>query len=267
MNLSNENIIHVQKGKIEYIQFRKLLEYKDKIAHAYTVGVNVDFTPVGDRKEKAMHEYKDLCDSLKLDVNDLVKPVQNHTKEVKIIENKSDKPEIDKYKETDGVITNKKNIVLATANADCILLFFYDPVKNVIANTHSGWKGTLQRISIETVEKMKSKYGCNPEDIICCMSPSIRKCHFEVDEDVKNSFYEEFKTLKEIDDIIEETKPNKKWHIDTILINRVILKEYGLKDENIIDSGLCSVCNSDNIHSFRAEGEGFGRETAVISLK
>ena len=69
--------------------------------------------------------------------------------------------------------------------ADCTPLLFYDPIKNVIANTHSGWKGTLQTIGVKTVEKMMSEYECKAKDIICCIGPHIRKCHFEVDADVK----------------------------------------------------------------------------------
>src|SRR5699024_10773194 len=142
-----------------------------------------------------------------------------------------------------GLITNKKDIILETTNADCILLLFYDPVKEVIANTHSGWKGTIQRISVKTVEKMKKEFGCNPEDIICCICPSIRKCHFEVDRDVKEMFENEYKDLKndQLCDIIQEKIPNEKWNIDTVLINKIILQNAGLKKDNIVDSGICSV--------------------------
>ena len=36
MNLSNKNIIHVKTDNVEYIQFKRLLEYKN-IAHCYTL--------------------------------------------------------------------------------------------------------------------------------------------------------------------------------------------------------------------------------------
>ena len=272
MDLSNENVVHVKKNGIEYLQFRKLLEYKDKISHAYSLGTNLNYrTSCEDniQNEKAKENYKNLCNSINMNSDNLVKPNQKHTKNVKVVKEKINKINInDKaYKETDGLITNMKNTILATTNADCILLMFYDPVKNVIANTHSGWKGTLQTISVETVNKMKNEYDCNPKDIICCICPSIRKCHFEVEKDVKELFYEKFKNLKEIDTIIEEVKPNEKWHIDTVLINTIILKQQGLKEENIIDSKICSVCNSNLIHSYRAEGEGYGLCTAVIGMK
>ena len=171
-----------------------------------------------------------------------------------------------RIKKTDGTITNKSNIILASTSADCILLLFFDPVKKVIANTHSGWKGTIQRIAVNTVRKMVQEYGCNPKDIICCICPSIRKCHFQVRKDVEKLFRDEFKDLQEINEIIEEEIPNETWKIDTVEINKLILKNAGLKPENIIDSGLCSVCNSNLIHSYRAEKEQFGLNSAVIEL-
>jgi YfiH family protein len=142
---------------------------------------------------------------------------------------------------------------------------FFDPIKKAIANVHSGWKGTLQRISVETVEKMQKEYGSNSKDIICCICPSIRKCHFEVEKDVQTLFENEFKDLK-LDEIIERKSENK-WLIDTVKINEEILQKAGLRKENIIDCGICSVCNSDLIHSYRVEKEKYGLSTAIIGLK
>lgn len=280
MDLSNENVIHVRKDGVQYLQFRKLLEYSDIINHAYTLGLDVNFrTATVDKKplpveeyNKAVTNYKNVCEAIGTNYINVVKCKQNHTKNVGIVEEKIDKNEPDFDVElfedgVDGLVTNKTNLVLSTTNADCILLLFFDPVKKVISNVHSGWKGTLQRISTVAVNKMIKEYNCNPEDIICCICPSIRKCHFEVDKDVKDMFVDEFNNLNEINQIIEYKEANNKWHIDTVLINRVILKDMGLKDENIIDCGICSVCNSSLIHSFRVEKQGYGLETALIELK
>ena len=145
---------------------------------------------------------------------------------------------------------------------------FFDPVNKVIANVHSGWRGTIQRISVKTVQKMVNKFNCKPENIICCICPSIRKCHFEVENDVKEIFEKEFKDLKieQNNDIMEKQKDKEKWNIDTVLINKILLKQEGLKQENIIDSGICSVCNSDLIHSYRVERQGYGLATALIKI-
>lgn len=279
MDLSNENVIHVKKDGIEFLQFKRLLEYKDYINHAYSLGIDRNYRTARANKQplpkreydKAMDDYEKLSSAIGSNHIHLVKTNQDHTDEVKIITEKInlDKPDfnLEQYVKTDGMITKSKNIMLATTNADCILLLFFDPVKKVIGNTHSGWKGTLQRISVKTVQKMKNEFGCNPKDIICCICPSIRKCHFEVDIDVKELFEKEFQDLGNLDEIIEEKIPNSKWNIDTVLINKIILEKAGIKQENIIDSGICSVCNSNLVHSFRVEKEGYGLCTALIELK
>ena len=279
MNLSNENVIHVKDKDCEYLQFRKLLEYEDIITHAYSLGTNISYRTSTVKKEKlpkdeyekAIESYKSFCNSIDCDYVNLVKTNQEHTDCVKIVnekENLSDPDfNLEKYNKTDGLMTNKKDLILSTTNADCILLLFFDPVKKIIANTHSGWKGTLQRISVKTVKKMQEEYNCNPSDIICCICPSIRKCHFEVEKQVKDMFEKEFSDLSNLNDIINEKVSNEKWNIDTVLINQIILEKEGLKKENIIDSKICSVCNSDIIHSYRIEKEGYGLNTALIELK
>ena len=280
-NLSNENIIHIIKDGLQYLQFRKLLEYDNIITHVYSLGTDFNFRTATANKEalpqneynKAIDSYNKICDALNVDYINIVKTNQNHTDNVKIIKRKINKEFMDinleEYKDTDGMITNKQNLMLSTTNADCILFLFFDPVTKTIANVHSGWKGTLQRISVKTVEKMQREFNCKPENIICCICPSIRKCHFEVDRDVKEMFEKEYEDLKisESTDIMEKQKDKEKWNIDTVLINKIILEQKGLKSENIIDSEICSVCNSNLMHSYRVEKQGYGLNTALISLK
>lgn len=280
-DLSNDNVIHVIKDGIQYLQFRKLLEYNDIITHAYSLGIDTNFMTAKPNKqeiskekyEKAINDYKNICDGLNVNYLNVVKTNQEHTDNIQIVNKKINIDNMDvnieKYDDTDGLITNKPNLILSTTNADCILMLFFDPVTKTIANVHSGWKGTLQRISIKTVEKMIKEFNCNPKDIICCICPSIRKCHFEVSLDVKEMFEKEFVDLQ-IDkntDIMEKQKGQEKWNIDTVLINKIILERAGLKTENIINSGICSVCNSELVHSYRVEKQGYGLATALISLK
>ena len=281
MDLSNENVIHVEKEGIQYLQFRKLLKYSDIITHGYSLGIDKNFRTARANKQKlpeqeakkAIKDYENLGKCIDIKLNKMVKPNQAHTDKIQIVEKHilENEPDfnLEVYDKTDGLITNKKDIALATTNADCILLLFFDPVNKVIANVHSGWRGTIQRISVKTVQKMVNKFNCKPENIICCICPSIRKCHFEVENDVKEIFEKEFRDLKieQNNDIMEKQKDKEKWNIDTVLINKILLKQEGLKQENIIDSGICSVCNSDLIHSYRVERQGYGLATALIKFK
>lgn len=280
-DLSNENIVHITQNGIQYLQFKKLLEYNNIITHAYSLGINMNFrTAKVDKQEilqeeykKAKNSYKKLCDQLNINYLNIVKTNQEHTSNIQITNEKINKEDMDinleKYNNTDGLITNKQNLILSTTNADCILMIFFDPITKTIANIHSGWKGTIQRISEKTINKMAKEFNCNPKDIICCICPSIRKCHFEVDVEVKDIFERQFQDLdkKDLRQIIEKQKSREKWNIDTVLINKIILKKLGLKGENIIDCNICSVCNSDLIHSYRVEKQGYGLSTAIITLK
>lgn len=273
MNLSNENIVHIKHNGIEYLQFKKLLEYSDILTHAYSLGISKSYrTSINNKEEynNTIKNYQQLCNELNLNSNNLVKMDQKHTGEVKIVHRKINVngPDFNmkEYNSTDGLITNKRNLILSTTNADCILLLIFDPMKKVIANVHSGWKGTLQRIAVNAVKEMCKEYGSKLEDIIVCICPSIRKCHFEVQGDVKELFEKEFQDI-DTSKIIEEKLQHTKWNIDTVEINKQILQKIGIKKENIVDSGICSMCNSDLVHSYRIEGKGYGLNTAIIGLK
>lgn len=263
--LDNENIVHILKDDIEYIQCKRLLEYSDKIVHAYTIRKNeIDFNRNTLGEETIKNNYKKLCDSLNIDYNNIVRPKQSHTD---IVECVYDKKKL--YTDVDGLCTNKKDIILSLVYADCIPILFFDPIKNVIANIHSGWKGTVQRISIKAIEKMQVEYSSKPEDIICFIGPSVCKKHFSVHDDVKNIFYNEFKDDKIIDEVIEKANienGKQKYEIDTVKINRILLEREGLLPENIIESNLCTVCNKEYFHSYRADAELSGRNTAIIGL-
>ncbi len=258
-----ENIIYRNNEGIEYIQFKRLLEYPE-VTHCYTMRSNNQLN----FQIKNRDFFNQSCDKiykcLELKNPLVVRPYQTHTDNVKIVK------KIEKLEDTDGIITNKKEIALITTSADCISLLLYDPVKKAIGSIHSGWKGTLKRIIIKAIEKMITEYHSKPEDIICCICPSIRQCCFEVDEDVKDLFYNKYKNLKNIDEIIklgDKKEDKQKYYIDTVKINIELLKNIGLKEKNIIDSNICTMCHSKEFHSYRADGKSFGVNGAIIAIK
>ena len=268
VDLSNENVIHIKKNGIEYLQFRRLLEYSDIITHCFTLkpldfGDNSSYEA---KKDSVTNNYKLICNELNIDYKNIVRPYQTHTNVVKEVNEEKGIFE-DTLKNVDGLITSRSNRALSLTFADCTPIYLFDPKKQVIGNIHSGWKGTVQKIAKMSIEKMVQIYNCNPKDIICAIGPTIRKFHFEVEDDVKDLFYNEFNYMN---DIIEDTgivRNKHRYLIDTVKINKVMLMEMGIKRENIIDSNICTVCNSDYIHSYRKEMQASGRNTAIIMLK
>lgn len=266
MDLSNNNILHVKNGETEYLQFKKLLEY-DKLVHCYTLKCNgMDFRRSLKTKEELQivnNSYDKICKALQIKKENIVRPYQSHTDIIKYVERTGIE-----FKDVDGLITDKKDIDLMLTFADCTPILIYDPVKRIIANVHSGWRGTVQKIGQKAVMQLKENYNSNIKDLIVCIGPCIGKCHFEVENDVKTIFENEFNYLKRNSDIIEKSKTeDNKFFIDTTLINRLILEEIGIKKDNIIESNICTVCNYDKIHSHRAMKEKAGRNVAILGLR
>lgn len=266
MDLSNENMLHVKKSGIEYLQFRKLLEY-DEIVHCYTLSVKgIDFRKnlgTEEQLKKVEYSLERLCEGLEISKDSIIRPGQTHSDIVRRVDNLKER-----FDNVDGLLTNENNINLVLSFADCTPIYIYDPVKRVIGNIHSGWRGTVQKIGQKAVKKMISEYNSNPEDLIVCIGPCIGKCHFEVGEDVKNIFEQTFSYLNRDCDIIikNELKPDK-YFIDTNLINRLILEEVGVKNKNIIESGICTACHPNLLHSHRINGDNAGRNVSVMGLK
>lgn len=268
-----ENIHIVDNGKIQLLKFNKMEEFKDKVELVIPLKTyNTGFSKNIEGKIN-LEEYRNISEFLKIDINNIIVPYQSHTDNILCIK------DLNKIKENrpkellniDGTITELKNVAIATTFADCIPIFFYDPVKNVIANVHSGWVGTTKQISLKAAKILSKEYGCNINNIIVLIGPCIRKDHFFVNEDVKAIFEEKFNNLFTKYDIIEKTDMyNEKgiqYLIDTVEINKQMLINFGILKKNIIDSNICTVCKSHYFHSRRAEGKKFKLNTGIIMLK
>jgi len=265
--LYNKEIVIIQNGDLKILQFKKLLEYKN-LTHAFTLKP-FDFGSNNTYKEKENeieYNYKEVCNLLKLDYKNIIRPYQTHTNNVVKLENEYGIfPK--ELEDVDGLVTDKQNKILSLVFADCTPIYLYDKNKDIIANIHSGWQGTLKQIAKEAAKKMIKEFSCDPEDIICAIGPTIRECHLEVDEDIKDEFYNEFKDICKEEQFILKQEDKQKYYIDTVYLNKLMLMECGIPEKNIIDSNICTVCNNKILHSYRVEKEKAGRSTAIIALK
>lgn len=152
---------------------------------------------------------------------------------------------IPKNYEGDGLITNKSNIALVTKSKDCNSIFIIDTKNKIIGNIHSGWKGTLHSIITIAINQMKEKYNSVSKDIKIVFNPSIRECCFEVDNDVYDLFIKKYK------DKSYYKKISNKYHINLVKIIKDDAKKLGIKEENIIDNNICTLCNRKLFNSHR----------------
>lgn len=165
----------------------------------------------------------------------------------------------------DGLVTNEAGITLTTFYADCVPLFFLDPIKRVIGLSHAGWRGTVKGIAANTVRHMQEHFQCIPKDILVGIGPSIGGCCYEVNEDVINEF-EKIINRVIIDKIMKKTDDNS-YLLNLWQANKHLLIEAGITDAHITVTDLCTKCYSDDFYSHRVMGENRGSLAAMLALK
>ena len=160
----------------------------------------------------------------------------------------------------DGITTNLENMLLVTLHADCLPLYFFDPVKGVIALSHAGWRGTSKYIGPKTVDKMQAEFGSDPQDILAAIGPGISLCCFEVGPEV----YEEFRSHFPQTDRCAYRKDNGKYMMDLKKINQIQLEEAGVSE--VLVSGYCTMCEDKLLFSHRRDQGRTGRMGAGMIL-
>jgi polyphenol oxidase len=218
--------------------------------------VNPRFT--GDTKDIFENNRVLLAEKLMIKPEQLVFPRQTHTNCVAEI---LDIPE-DEIKETDALVTSQTGICLCVQTADCVPILLLDPVNNVIAAVHAGWRGTVKKIAEAAVQKMALKYNSNPENIIAAIGPSISPDIYEVGDEV----VEEVKKSIPNADCVIHKKSSGNFHVNLWEANRQILIKNGLKEKNIEILGECSFTEDGKYFSARKEGNSTGRMVSGIML-
>lgn len=197
---------------------------------------------VGDRAENVNKNRERFLQAIGANQERLAHGVQVHGSKVQKVENPG------RFEATDGLITDKKNIVLAIKTADCVPVLLFDPKRHVIAAVHAGWRSVQKGILSKTVGIMTSDYGSKPAEILCAIGPSIRACCYEVQQDVAGRF--------SADSIVQR---NGRLFLDLVKVIKSRLRKSGLSAGNIDDSEYCTCCHAELFFSYRRDGAESGR--------
>ncbi|MBQ4521802.1 MAG: peptidoglycan editing factor PgeF [Lachnospiraceae bacterium] len=256
-----ETIDIITKNNVSFIQFPIFKDFP--LVHGFSTrlgGVSKDhlssmnFKRGEDESEENIQKNFELfAKALGISKHQLVLSQQTHTTNIRVV-TKEDKGKgillPQDYKDVDGLITKEEDIFLMIFGADCVPVFYYDPVKKVIGASHCGWKGTKGLFPKKMLERMKEEFGSNSADVITAIGPSICRDCYEVSKDVADEFLEVY-SKEDYQKIVRDDK-NGKYHIDLWEANRITLKNAGVKKENIFVGNLCTCCNPDFLFSHRA---------------
>jgi len=232
-----------------------------------TMNLGSETSPYQDASENIEENYRRIADSIGFDVNSVVVSLQVHKTNILEVNEKDCGKGLflpRDFDEIDGLITNTPGVTLVTKFADCVPLYFVDPVKKAIGLSHSGWRGTVSKIGLRTVEELQKHYGSNPSDIIAVVGPSICMECYEIGEETAEEFMKAFPSYEK--DGILISKGNGKYLCDLWAANQSVLSEAGLAPNNIHISGVCTSCNDDWLFSHRKTNGKRGNLAAFLTI-
>ncbi len=156
--------------------------------------------------------------------------------------------------QADAIVCDRPGTFAAIQVADCQAVFLVDPRRRVVANIHSGWRGSCANIIGRTISTLQERCGSRPADLLAGIGPSLGPCCGE------------FRHYR-------EELPRKVWkygnqsdHFDFWTLSRDQLVAAGVFAGQIYQSRICTRCNTDLFYSYRARHDT-GRFAAVIGFE
>ncbi len=237
------------------------------VSEGFLSSMNLSFSR-GDEPERVRENFRRIAESIGFSEKDLVFSMQTHTANVRRVGREDCGRGLERpvgYCDVDGLVTNEPGVVLATFYADCVPLFFVDPVHHCIGLSHSGWRGTVGKIGKVTVETMAREFGSEPGDLLAAVGPSICQECYEVSEEVIGLFRENF--AEELWPKLFYRKDNGHYQLNLWEANRLIFQEAGILPQHITVTDICTACNPELLFSHRASGGKRGNLAGFLEIK
>lgn len=262
--------------KLPLLQFPLLAQYAC-IAHGFTTraggvsgsewsSLNLSFTR-GDDEASVRENFRRVAEAFGVLPEQIVCSMQTHTTNVRRVGAADGGAGVTRslpWTDVDGLITDEPGILLGTFFADCVPLYFADPVHRAIGLSHSGWRGTVSRMGEATLRAMADAFGSRPQDVLCAIGPSICQRCYEVSGDVAEQFAAAFPGAGR--ELLYHTTGDK-YQLNLWETNRRILLSAGVRPEHLQTTDLCTCCNPHNLFSHRATGGRRGNLGAFLMLR
>ena len=264
----------IEKGELPVLHY-PLLDACGMVKHCFTTrgggvskgwfeSLNLSFTR-GDDEADVQENYARVASFFGTDKTQFVCSNQTHTTNVRRV-GKADagygvtRPR--PYKDVDGLVTDEPGIILSTFYADCVPLYFVDPVHRAIGLAHSGWRGTVAGMGACMVRYMQEHFNSRPEELVAAIGPSICVDCYEVSEEVAEQFREGFP-----EDVLQPGKAPGKYQLDLWKANQSILLRAGIPPEHMAVTNVCTCHNPEYLFSHRASHGQRGNLAAFLMLK
>lgn len=284
-------------GDLEYLTF-PLLEETGIVKHLFTTRhggaskgifstMNLSFQR-GDDPECVLENYRRIGKVMGIAPSRMVSSCQTHTTNIRLVTEEDCGAGVTRpqdSKDIDGLITQERGIALVTLFADCVPLYFVDPVHRAIGLAHSGWRGSAAQMGACMIEAMEKTFASKPGQLYAAIGPSICQGCYEVSEEVAEAFEEILAGTDELCgeyyrsgyrnlstqqgkplQVVTDGRTAGKYQLDLWLANAVILRKAGIPQAQIAVTDICTCENGTYLFSHRASQGKRGNLAAFLAL-
>jgi len=167
----------------------------------------------------------------------------------------------------DALMTREPGIFLLISFADCLPILYFDPVQQVAALAHAGWRGTAGGIAGQTVKALAERFGSRPADLLVGLAPAIGVCCYEVGADVRAQFEQMSVVAESAVWAPHLAGRDDRWMLDLQASNRRQLLAAGVAPDHIEVMPTCTACHTDLFYSHRREQGKTGRFAVLVGLR
>lgn len=257
-----------EEDRVRVVPIIKFEPYRDEkwLTHGFSTRIggfssgiyssmNLSFSQGDDERFVRKNHYL-MADAFDVKPDNIVYSHQTHTTNVLRVNPEHAGMGLTKersFHDVDGFVTDVPGLMLVTAYADCVPLYFADCSQHVIGLSHSGWRGTVNNMVQATIDRMRIEFGSRPEDIVAFIGPSICAACYEVGEDVAQKFADTYKeNADKVLKLKKETAMEKKYYLNLHAANRINMLHAGIPQRNVHVTDICTCCNPDLLFSHRA---------------
>ena len=190
----------------------------------------------------------------------LVEPKQVHGDTVVVIREATSKAieaaRVEALEGADAIVCTAPGVPVLLCFADCVPVVLAAP--GAFAVIHSGWRGTLARISAKALGILCREANARPDEVYAYVGPHILGEDYEVSPELLQTFVDEFGSM------VHAASTNS--NLDLSAAIACALGDAGLPAANLVDSCVSTAANTGRFFSYRAEGGLCGRHAAIAYL-
>ncbi len=162
----------------------------------------------------------------------------------------------------DSLMSNEEGLLLFLLIADCLPVIIHDPVKEIVALVHVGWRGADLEMVKKVIKSLNNKFKSKSKDLIVGFGPAARKESYvkENPEILKKLKWQKYL----------EKKGNNLFGVDFVGLCKKQLIDSGVLERNIFDCGIDTIVNKHFFSHYRdreKESEDEGRFACIVGLK